>query len=523
MMKNKFKLLIYLFVGILAIGCSEDDGAELIDIAAPTNVDAQFTIAQDNSGEVTITPSATNADYFIVEFGDGSGSSESTSVGDQIIHTYDQGSYEVKVIAFNATGETAQITKTLEVSFAAPQNLQVTITQDEASVNVAATADLAMSFSVDFGDDSDLVTFGVGETVDYTYTEEGTYTITVTAMSGSPDTISYTEEITIEAVGDPVNTDVSLPLTFEGAPETYVFTEFEGAPTTVVANPDMNGNPSAQVAQTERVQGAANYAAAFIDLVENPALADNNQLTMKVWSPAAGIPVTLRFEDPTNANAGVEAAATTTVANQWETLTFDYTGIVAGQDYSRMIVFFNLGTDGQGNIYYFDDIEYGDGEGSGGAGTGNIVLPLDFEQDPENYVFTEFEGAPTFVVANPDMNGNPSAQVAQTDRAQGALNYAAAFIDLDEAPDFSNNTQITVKVWSPAVGIPVTLKFENPSNANDFVEVAGNTTVANQWETLTLNYSGVAAGAPLTRLVVFFNLGTDGQGNTYYFDDIQLQ
>ena len=519
MMKNKFKLLIYLFLGVLAIGCSEDDGASLIDIAAPTNVDAQFNIAQDNSGEVTITPSATSADYFIVEFGDETGASESTPVGSQITHTYEPGSYDVKVIAFNATGETAQIIKTLEVSFLPPQNLEVSITQDEASVNVAATADLAMSFSVDFGDGSDPVNFGVGETVDYTYTEAGTYTITVTAMSGGSETVTYTEDVVIESVEDPVNTEVSLPLTFEGNPDSYVFTEFEGAPTMVVDNPDMNGNPSAQVAQTERVQGAANYAAAFIDLSENPTLAENNQLTMKVWSPAAGIPVTLKFEDPSNSDINVEAASVTTVANQWETLTFNFAGATAGSNYSRMIVFFNLGTDGQGNIYYFDDIEYGDGGGSSG-GDNDILIPLDFEGDPDSYVFTEFEGAPTIVVDNPDMNGNSSAQVAQTIRAQGAANYAGAFIDLDQAPDLANDNQLTMKVWSPAAGIPVILRFENPNNNTDGIEATATTTVANQWETITLNYPS-NVGQNFTRMVIFFNLGTNGQGNTYYFDDIQ--
>lgn len=522
-MRNKFKILAYLFIGIIMYNCSEDDGGKIINIDSPTDVDAQFTIAQDNSGEVTITPTATSANSFIIGFGDGSGSSERITSGEQIVHVYDEGSYDVTIIAFNTNGESAEVTKTLEVSFLPPENLQVTITQDEENVTVEASADNATSYIVDFGDGSETVTFGNDETLEHEYTEEGTYTITVTANSGAQETAVYTEDVTIEIEEEDPNTDISIPLTFEGDPESYVFTEFEGAPTTVINNPDTNGNSSAQVAQTERVQGAANYAGAFIILDENPDLINNNQLTMKVWSPAAGIPVTLRFENPSNNQNGVEATVNTTVANQWETLTFNYSGVTAGQDITKMVIFFNLGTDGQGNIYYFDDIEYGEGDGGEDPGTGGSFTTIDFEGAPTSYAFTEFAGQPTQVVANPQMSGiNTSAQVAESIKVAGAGNYAGAFLILDQEPDLTAAT-FNIKVWSPAAGIPIIFKFEDVNNPANGIENTQTTTVVNQWETLTFNLSGDISTGDYKKMIIYFNAGNTGQGNTYYFDDIEMQ
>ena len=503
--------------------CSEDDGGKIINIDSPTDVDAQFTIAQDNSGEVTITPTATSANSFIIGFGDGSGSSERITSGEQIVHVYDEGSYDVTIIAFNTNGESAEVTKTLEVSFLPPENLQVTITQDEENVTVEASADNATSYIVDFGDGSETVTFGNDETLEHEYTEEGTYTITVTANSGAQETAVYTEDVTIEIEEEDPNTDISIPLTFEGDPESYVFTEFEGAPTTVINNPDTNGNSSAQVAQTERVQGAANYAGAFIILDENPDLINNNQLTMKVWSPAAGIPVTLRFENPSNNQNGVEATVNTTVANQWETLTFNYSGVTAGQDITKMVIFFNLGTDGQGSIYYFDDIEYGEGDGGEDPGTGGSFTTIDFEGAPTSYAFTEFAGQPTQVIANPQISGiNTSSQVAEAIKVSGAGNYAGAFLILDEEPDLTAAT-FNIKVWSPAAGIPIIFKFEDVNNPANGIENTQTTTVVNQWETLTFNLSGDISTGDYKKMIIYFNAGNTGQGNTYYFDDIEMQ
>jgi hypothetical protein len=89
-------------------------------------------------------------------------------------------------------------------------------------------------------------------------------------------------------------------------------------------------------------------------------------MTVRVWSPTAGIPVLLKVEDKTNGAVSVETLATTTTANAWETLTFDFSNEAAGTPalnlgatYDKASIFFNFGTSGDGSTYLWDDVAFG--------------------------------------------------------------------------------------------------------------------------------------------------------------------
>ena len=61
-----------------------------------------------------------------------------------------------------------------------------------------------------------------------------------------------------------------------------------------------------------------------------------------------------------NPTVFVEVEATTTVANEWQVLTFDLaaaTGFSTANLYDRVILFPDFGVNGTGSIYYFDDIK----------------------------------------------------------------------------------------------------------------------------------------------------------------------
>jgi len=90
-------------------------------------------------------------------------------------------------------------------------------------------------------------------------------------------------------------------------------------------------------------------------------------MTVRVYSPAAGIPVRLKVEVASDSDVSVETEATTTIANAWETLTFDFTNQSMGTPafdpaatYDLVVIFFNFGTAGAtagSQTFYFDDIE----------------------------------------------------------------------------------------------------------------------------------------------------------------------
>ncbi len=183
---------------VFFISCSDDDNdlSFLNSVTAPSSVSALFQVTQDNTGLVTITPSSEGGVSYNITLGDDTAEPVSVDQGDNIDHTYAEGTYTVVIEATGITGLKTSTSQELVVSFNAPQNLVVTIENDAAiskQVNVTATADFAMSYEVDFGDGSDILPANIGETVSHIYQDPGLYTINVTAMGAAIETTTYTE------------------------------------------------------------------------------------------------------------------------------------------------------------------------------------------------------------------------------------------------------------------------------------------------------------------------------------------
>jgi len=84
-------------------------------------------------------------------------------------------------------------------------------------------------------------------------------------------------------------------------------------------------------------------------------------VTVQMYSPAANTPVLLRLQnDRVNYTKFVQAKATTTKANQWESLTFDFNNLAAGSqafepqtNYTTLALVVNPGVASTGQKYYF--------------------------------------------------------------------------------------------------------------------------------------------------------------------------
>ncbi|MFT4849037.1 MAG: hypothetical protein ACI83B_001575, partial [Sediminicola sp.] len=187
------KILKYTFSFLFAafvVACTTDNDIfeEVGNISTPSNITAVFSISQDNSGLVTITPNGDGATSFDVFFGDSTGEHESVVVGETLSRVYAEGNYDVRIVAQSLNGETAEAIQPLVVSFRPPENLEVTIGFDATSnflVNVSATAEFATSFDVYFGDVTNEVPtpLMVDETISHAYAEVGDYVIRVVALS----------------------------------------------------------------------------------------------------------------------------------------------------------------------------------------------------------------------------------------------------------------------------------------------------------------------------------------------------
>ncbi|AJR02914.1 hypothetical protein [Siansivirga zeaxanthinifaciens] len=206
------------FALVFLLGCTEDDNdlSFLNSAVAPSEVTALFQVTQDNTGLVTITPSAVGATSFNITLGDGSTEAVILKQGENTKHTYEEGSYTVKIEAVGITGLKSEVTKDLVVSFKAPENVVVSIENDAAitkKVNVIANADFAMFYEVYFGEvgNDNPVIANIGETASYVYKEPGTYSIRVVVKGGAIETTEYTEEFIVTAILQPLESAKAPP------------------------------------------------------------------------------------------------------------------------------------------------------------------------------------------------------------------------------------------------------------------------------------------------------------------------
>ena len=337
------------------------------------------------------------------------------------------------------------------------------------------------------------------------------------------------------------------PITFDSAAVTYTLTGFGGAEnSTVVADPT---NAANNVARVVKSATAELWAGTTVSTGPNntiPALlftADNTSMTVRVWSPDAGIQVRLKAEDAANGSRSVETEATTTVANDWATLTFDFANPAAGTPplnlsytYNRVSIFFNFGVPGSvagEKTYYFDDVTF-NGETTPPPPPPATWDPITFDSAAVTYTLTGFGGAEnSAVVADPTNAANNVARVVKSATAElwaGTTVSTGPNLSVPALPFTADDTTMTVRVWSPDAGIQVRLKAEDAANGSRSVETEATTTVANDWATLTFDFANPAAGtAPLNlsytydKVSIFFNFGVPGSvagEKTYYFDDV---
>jgi 1,4-alpha-glucan branching enzyme len=236
---------------------------------------------------------------------------------------------------------------------------------------------------------------------------------TVSADGFTNRTVVVSQNTTLEAVCwnscevcnpivDPNQMD--LPVTFELEGINYGVIGFGGAEvSTIETDPTDDQNTCVKVIKSAT---AATWAGTSItDLDENglatpiPFDAQNTTMSLRVWSPDAGIVVRLKVEDHNDPTHSVETDAMTTAAGQWETLVFDFANEGAGTaalnlnyvfDYPS--VFFNYNVPGEvagEKTYYFDDLMFG---GSQQVMSYDVTFQVDMNNVTENFTTPEVPG-----------------------------------------------------------------------------------------------------------------------------------
>ncbi|MGB0838959.1 MAG: T9SS type A sorting domain-containing protein [Chitinophagales bacterium] len=320
----------------------------------------------------------------------------------------------------------------------------------------------------------------------------------------------------------------SLPIDFETNITIDNFVDFDGGTASIIENPQANGiNTSTTVAQIVR-DGGEVWAGSKIGLANNLDFTTLNSLSMKVFvTTPVGTTIKFKLEDANG--AATERDAQTTVSNEWETLTWDFSGTPT--NFNQLVFMFDFGNTGDGSAnstFLFDDVK----QFFGGA---QIDFPVDFEDDMVNYTMTDFGGTESTLVPDPTDQNNKIIQVVKT---AGAADWAGTTIGTNAGfatnlPFSLSDSKMTVRVWSPEAGLTIRLKVEDANDPTHTCETNTTTTVAEAWESLEFDFAneasgtaaletGLNAGWIYNMASIFFDFGMAGDDQTYYFDDVQF-
>jgi len=538
-MKN-IRLIISLFVLSITMGCTDDNGLVDVDsVGAPTNISALTTVTQDNTGKVTFLPRGEGVTQYEIYFGDGTSEPAFVNPGETVSHIYKEGVYQSKIVGTTLNGKRTEVTQKVVVSFRAPENLKVVITNDltvSKKVTVTATADFALFYDVYFGEAGkpDPVSANNGQSVSYVYQSAGVYKIRVVSKSTAIKTTEYTEDFKVTVVNKP-STSAPTPPNRQAADVISIY----GAKYTNV--PGTNYFPdwgqAGQGSSWAEFELNGDKMLNYINLsYQGIALADGTTIDVSsmeyihidVWT-ADLAKIETSLISKTN---GEKPVVKDLVANQWTSIDIPISAFTSqGLKVADIFQLKFVGTPWAGGSVFIDNIYFYK------TPSQSIALPLDFESSTLTYTWSGFGDAnygpiPASVITNPDKSGaNISNKVVKIEKTSGAQVWAGASLNLESIVDFSKGSKVKVAVWSPKVGADILYKMEvstSPKDGNGnptvFVEVHATTTVANAWEVLSFDLTsavGFNVANKYDRVILFPDFGKMGNGSIYYFDDIK--
>ncbi len=440
----------------------------------------------------------------------------------------------------------------------APDAVPPTVTITSSAAGTTATA--AVTFTFDFSEDvgtsfsaEDIVVSG-GAAGAFTRVSGTQATLVVTPAAGgagsvsvavaaskfndsanNPNTVAASLEQAYNtgapAVSGNTGTCTAAPcIGFEAA--TLGLEPFEGlGSATVETDPADAANRVLKVVKVPAGQpwaGVTVYTSAANKSVDAIGLATSKVVTLRVYSPAVGKKIRLKIEDAGDTTVSLEADATTTQANAWETLTFDFSNPAAGtynaaKTYNKVSVFPEFLTAvAADTIFYFDELQYAAAAaGGGGGGAAACAAPSCVDFSAATIGFGPFEnqgGGTVEVVADP---ANAANKVARFVKKPGDGDYFGTTITgLGGSIVLTADSRtITMKVWSAAAGTNFLLKLEGGAGGAT-TEKDMVTTQAGAWETLSFE---LPAAGSYTTLVLFPNgRSAVGAEKTLYVDDIRF-
>lgn len=325
--------------------------------------------------------------------------------------------------------------------------------------------------------------------------------------------------------GEPCSFEVYVPLLSDGidfecrGPEPTFFGEKDGSFThEFVENPDASGiNTSAYVVEYSQTEGVEPWAGFFYNLAAKVDFSALQTIKVKVYSPAADQIVLLKLEDSADGSIAKEVQATTTVANEWEELSFAFSPSDTDK-FDRLVLFFGFnGTKEAPSTYYFDEIVMAEGmaEEPGESGAPTEAAPTPTADGAS--LISIFSDAYTNVEGT-DFNPNwgQSTQVTQEvvagDNVLKLANLNYQGIAFASSIDVSSQTMVHIDYWTAdATTINLSLISTGPAETPYSFDIT-----TGQWVSLDIPLSAFSEVVDLQDVI---QMKLDGNG-TIYLDNI---
>jgi hypothetical protein len=418
-----YKALIVLFI---INACTENENLDYLEnIAPPSNVLAVYTIAQDNTGVVILTPTAESAISFNIFFGDASTEPVKIEQGGNVAHTYTEGTYDVTIVAYNSVGKTTENIQPLVVSFKAPQNLVVTAENDAAvskQVNVSATAEFAVSYdfySGEIGVTQPVATANIGEALNYKYETPGTYDIKVIVKGGAVETTEYTASFEVTEILAPM-VPAPSPRTRDAADVVSIFSDkYTDVTLNEVPTEWSQGGLETVSIEDNNVWKLTNLD--FIGMVTNydngVDVSSMEKMHIDYWVPE-GITNELLVKIVNTVDGGEAVASLgTTVGGSWQSIEVDMTAFDGGNlSNKNKITQILIDADVLEGVVYIDNFYFYKESSNAPAFDDGLLTNGDFENGSEAWLVgvddsssapVVTEGGNTYYSVNVAAAGNP--------------------------------------------------------------------------------------------------------------------
>ena len=255
-------------------------------------------------------------------------------------------------------------------------------------------------------------------------------------------------------------------------------------------------------------------------------------ISFDIWSPVPNTVVEFTFENSNIAEADnfplgrhSRFIATTTLTNEWETLTFDINNSedldsdVMAEDVDQGVILINpLSSDN--STYYLDNFSGPNHDCIDASVNSSIIDDFECQRNGE-YTFTHGN---LQILNNPDVSGvNTSAKVGKYTRSDFTANDVIIF-EFDQALELADNEVLSLKVWSSfSKDLVISLQddqgTDGPNTFNQTVSLPGNSS----WQEFTFNFLGqIPASVDITQAVLLFAPDEAGFPYEFYCDDFVI-